>query len=62
MAAAAAPPPPPGPASNLMGEMLCLVGLLIRPGPILHKGASDLLAIKLLLLHFHERAIGYTTT
>lgn len=41
-----------------MREMCCLVGLLIRLGPILHKGASDLLAIKLLLLHFHEETIG----
>lgn len=42
-----------------MGEMLCLVGLLIRLGLILHKGASDLLAITLLLLHFHKDTIGY---
>lgn len=38
--------------------MLCLVGLLIRLSPKLHKGASDLLAIKLLLLHFQQDTIG----
>lgn len=45
--------PPLGPAFNLEGGVLCLVGLLIRLGLMLHWGASDLLAVKLLLLHFH---------
>lgn len=38
--------------------MFRLRGLLIRLGPTLHKGASDLLAIKLLLLHFQQDTIG----
>lgn len=39
-----------------------MVGLLIRLGLMLHWGASDLLAVKLLLLHFHKDSTGYTRT
>ena len=53
---------PLGPAFNLVGGGLCLVGLLIRLGLLLHWGASDLLAVKLLLLHFHKDTMGYTMT
>lgn len=54
--------PPLGPVFNLVGGVLCLVGLLIRLGLMLHWGASDLLAVKLLLLHFHKDSTGYTRT
>lgn len=54
--------PPLGSVFNLVGGVLCLVGLLIRLGLMLQWGASDLLAVKLLLLHFHEDTIGYTMT
>lgn len=53
---------PLGPVFNLVGGVLCLVGLLIRLGLLLHWGASDLLAVKLLLLHFHKHTIGYMMT
>lgn len=35
-----------------------MVGLLIRLGRALRWGASDLLAVKLLLLHFHQDTIA----
>lgn len=50
------------PEFNLVGGVLCLVGLLIRLGLMLHWGASDLLAVKLPLLYFHKDSIGYMST
>lgn len=50
------------PKFNLVGGVLCLVGLLIRLGLMLHWGASDLLAVKLPLLYFHKDSIGYMST
>lgn len=52
----------PPPEFNLVGGVLCLVGLLIRLGLMLHWGASDLLAVKLPLLYFHKDSIGYMST
>lgn len=48
---------PLGPTFNLVGGVICLVGLLIRLGLMLHWGAADL-AVKLLLLYFHKDSIG----
>lgn len=50
--------PPQESASTVMGGVLCLVGLLIRLGRTIRWGASDLLAVKLLLLHFHQDTIA----